>query len=101
MATEKRPIGRFCGARTRFGQACRKWAITGRARCRLHGGVSTGPKTAEGISRIQSARTVHGRYSKAFIAERQKSRMLIKEARCLPRSLEREDPSVPVDDLYR
>ena len=30
-------------------------------RCRLHGGLSTGPKTAEGIERIQMAVTKHGR----------------------------------------
>jgi hypothetical protein len=33
------------------------------ARCRFHGGKSTGPKTAEGLARIRAARTIHGRYS--------------------------------------
>ena len=33
-------------------------------RCRLHGGTSTGPKTAAGLARIREARTVHGLYSK-------------------------------------
>ena len=33
------------------------------ARCRFHGGKSTGPKTAEGLARIRTARTIHGRYS--------------------------------------
>lgn len=33
-------------------------------RCRLHGGLSTGAKTAEGIERIRRAVTKHGRYSK-------------------------------------
>ena len=32
-------------------------------RCRLHGGASTGPRTAEGIERIRKARTKHGAYS--------------------------------------
>jgi hypothetical protein len=27
-----------CGAKTRAGQPCQKWAIQGRTRCRLHGG---------------------------------------------------------------
>ena len=31
-----------CGALTRAGIACRRPAIRGRKRCRLHGGVSTG-----------------------------------------------------------
>jgi hypothetical protein len=34
-------------------------------RCRLHGGLSTGPKTLEGITRLRAARTKHGRYSAA------------------------------------
>ena len=32
-------------------------------RCRLHGGKSTGPRTARGIECIRAARTIHGRYS--------------------------------------
>jgi hypothetical protein len=32
-------------------------------RCRLHGGLSTGAKTAEGLERIRKAVTKHGRYS--------------------------------------
>jgi hypothetical protein len=32
-------------------------------RCRLHGGLSTGPQTAEGLERIRKAVTKHGRYS--------------------------------------
>jgi hypothetical protein len=29
-------------------------------RCRMHGGASTGPRTAEGLERIRKARTTHG-----------------------------------------
>jgi hypothetical protein len=29
----------------------------------MHGGASTGPRTAEGLQRIVRARTVHGGYS--------------------------------------
>jgi hypothetical protein len=29
----------------------------------MHGGASTGPKTADGLARIRTARTKHGRYS--------------------------------------
>jgi len=36
----------------------------------MHGGMSTGAKTAEGIERIRAARTKHGRYSAASIARR-------------------------------
>src|SRR5262245_9886515 len=31
-----------CGAKTRAGSSCQCPAIAGRARCRLHGGLSTG-----------------------------------------------------------
>jgi hypothetical protein len=29
-------------------------------RCRMHGGRSTGPRTAEGLARLTAAHTVHG-----------------------------------------
>ena len=32
-------------------------------RCRMHGGLSTGPRTAEGLARSQRARWKHGRFS--------------------------------------
>jgi hypothetical protein len=32
-------------------------------RCRMHGGLSTGPKTLQGVRRIRAARTRHGRFS--------------------------------------
>jgi hypothetical protein len=34
-------------------------------RCRLHGGCSTGPRTAEGLARLAAARTIHGAYAAA------------------------------------
>jgi hypothetical protein len=46
-----------CGARLRSRQGwCRKWPVPGRARCRLHGGASTGAVTAEGRARANAAR---------------------------------------------
>jgi hypothetical protein len=45
---------RHCGARTRRGTPCQCKALKtkrGAWRCRLHGGLSTGPRTAEGASR--------------------------------------------------
>jgi hypothetical protein len=32
-------------------------------RCRMHGGLSTGARTAEGLERVRAAVTTHGRYS--------------------------------------
>lgn len=56
-------------------------------RCRLHGGLSTGPKTAEGIERIRKAVTKHGFYSKAIQEERQKARALVNQMRSTIASL--------------
>ena len=44
--------GMTCGARTRQGTPCQRRDLYGpNARCRLHGGLSTGPKTAAGKQR--------------------------------------------------
>jgi hypothetical protein len=46
----------ICGAKTRKGRPCRMRPATPFAkRCRLHGGLSTGPKTPEGRARIAKA----------------------------------------------
>jgi hypothetical protein len=39
---------------------CRNWPVRGKKRCRLHGGFSTGPRTAEGKARTIAA-MVEGR----------------------------------------
>jgi len=41
-----------CGAKTRRGAPCRAMCVEGRERCRMHGGLSTGAKTAAGRARI-------------------------------------------------
>lgn len=71
-----------CGAKNRRGTPCQCPAMAN-GRCRLHGGLSTGPKTLAGIERIRRAVTKHGRYSQAAVAERQYARRLIKEFRVL------------------
>ena len=45
----------LCGAKTRAGGACLMRPVAGKRRCRLHGGLSTGPKTAQGRARIAAA----------------------------------------------
>jgi DNA-binding XRE family transcriptional regulator len=57
----KRPYKRVahrrvtCAARTRKGTPCRAKSEPGRRRCKFHGGMSTGPRTAEGRARIAEA----------------------------------------------
>ncbi len=52
-----------CRAGTRPNVPCRQPAMAN-GRCRLHGGKSTGPRTAEGLERLRAARTRHGAYGK-------------------------------------
>jgi hypothetical protein len=47
-----RPV---CGAKTRAGGTCLVRVEFGKARCRFHGGLSTGPKTEAGRARIAEA----------------------------------------------
>ena len=51
-----------CDARTRSGALCTKYPIKGKRRCRLHGGLSTGPKTEEDKAQIATAQPKQGRY---------------------------------------
>ena len=61
-----------CLAQTRRGTACQKNPIKGKTRCRLHGGLSTGPRTEQGKARISAAHYKHGRRSKKFVEARAK-----------------------------
>ena len=61
-----------CGARTRAGCPCRQPAMKN-GRCRLHGGLSTGPRTQEGRRRARTARLVHGYRSAALIGLRSRA----------------------------
>ncbi len=71
------PGGRFSGAKARTtGCACRASLPAGltrgamaNGRCRMHGGASTWPRTAEGFTRLAAARTTHGKYGAAKRAE--------------------------------
>jgi hypothetical protein len=44
-------VGLLCGAKTRAGTPCRLPGLWPSGRCRLHGGRSTGPRTATGKQR--------------------------------------------------
>ena len=63
--------GKRCGAKTRRGTPCQRPAHKINGRCSLHGGLSTGPKTIEGLQRISEANVRHGRYIKGKL-ERQR-----------------------------
>ena len=52
-----------CQAKNRAGSQCAKPAVRGKRVCGFHGGLSTGPRTVEGIARIKKAATKHGRFT--------------------------------------
>ena len=78
-----------CGAKTRRGTGCQCPAMAN-GRCRMHGGLSTGPKTAEGLARIRRAVTKHGWYSSAARLERQGARQALWETAELVRQIREE-----------
>lgn len=63
-----------CGARTRGGAACRAPAMLN-GRCRLHGGLSSGPPPGNRNA------FKHGHYSAEAIAMRRRARALVKQMR--------------------
>jgi len=71
-----------CGARTRCGGTCRQPAMKN-GRCRLHGGLSTGPRTPEGRARCAAARTIHGGYNAATRALQADARAAMRRMRAL------------------
>ncbi len=65
-----------CGAKTRNGHPCAQPAMRNRRRCRFHGGLSTGPRTPEGLERMRMSKLKHGKYSKEAKAVNQYLRNL-------------------------
>jgi hypothetical protein len=84
-----------CGARTRAGCPCRAPAIRGKLRCRMHGGRSTGPRTAEGRARIAAARTIHGRYSAEWRARNRRILSIARRSRVFRAALHCRDRLPP------
>lgn len=64
MQDDHKPI---CGAKTRFASLCRNRPMAN-GRCRMHGGLSTGPKDTTALEGNQNARK-HGIWSRFFTAE--------------------------------
>ena len=64
--------GRRCLAKTRSGGQCQCPAMKGKARCRIHGGLSTGPRTKDGKEKARQAVLKHGHYTREAIENRQR-----------------------------
>jgi len=74
-----------CGAKTRSGAPCRApamWSAKAGAytRCRMHGGASTGPKTAKGLEKCRRANRKHGRFSEEYLAASRATRLKLRVA---------------------
>lgn len=66
-----------CQARSsRTKLQCAKPALRNKRVCGHHGGLSTGPRTQEGIKRIQAANWKHGNETKEARAERSKKSLM-------------------------
>ena len=76
-ALDKADAAPRCRARRRDGGGCRAAAMPN-GRCRMHGGKSTGPRTAEGLERSRKARWRHGHYSAEAMAERREARASVR-----------------------
>ena len=69
-----------CCARTRCGGECRQPAMPN-GRCRMHGGLSTGPRTPAGLARSRRARWKHGARSAEVRALRRAARAQLRRVR--------------------
>ena len=77
-----------CDAKSkRTKQQCRNPAISGKTKCRHHGGLSTGSKTPEGKARQIAANTKHGRETRAIRQERSAKLAELYELEMLGREL--------------
>ncbi len=83
-----------CGARTRAGCACRQPAMAN-GRCRLHGGKSTGARTAAGLARCRTATLAHGQRTAEIIALKSAAARHGRNLRALTRAVQRSVLSDP------
>ena len=65
-----------CGARTRSGKPCRSPAVSGKRRCRMHGGAP-----GSGAPRGNKNAMKHGLYTRKAIEERRKMKDFLRQVR--------------------
>lgn len=67
-----------CGAKTRAGTPCQAPAVSGKKRCRMHGGA-----TGTGAPKGNRNALKHGLYTREMLEERKELAQLMREARAL------------------
>ena len=82
--------GLACGAKTRAGTPCKNPAVRGKARCRMHGGKSTGAKTPEGRAKLRALHLKHGRATTEAKEQAKRRAALGREIRAELRAIEKE-----------
>jgi glucans biosynthesis protein len=65
-----------CGAKTRSGGSCRSPAVSGKKRCRMHGGAQ-----GSGAPLGNQNALKHGRYTRTAKAERRRAQELLRQTR--------------------
>lgn len=92
MSSHRRNFGPMneaprCSARTRAGTPCQSPAISGKARCRMHGGRGSGaPKGNNNALR-------HGAYTKEVLGREVRVRDLCRRLRAVANRHSRKDPT--------
>jgi hypothetical protein len=64
-----------CGAKTRSGKPCQSPAVSGKRRCRMHGGAA-----GSGAPRGNKNALKNGLYTREVIAERRQLRALLRQS---------------------
>jgi len=72
-----------CGAKTRSGGPCRSPAVSGKKRCRMHGGAS-----GSGAPKQNQNALKHGLFTRGAIEERKQIQALLGASRKLLRDIE-------------
>ena len=77
--------GDRCGAKTRSGHPCKNPIVTGRKRCRMHGGG--GAKGSGAPTGERNGRYRHGRFTKKRMAIRKQESAQLRELARLAKSM--------------
>jgi hypothetical protein len=85
---------RRCGARTRSGSTCRSPAVSGKTRCRMHGGATgSGGPLGE-----RNGNYRHGRYTKDNEMRTRSVRKLVREVKELTKMLRASVPAALISN---
>jgi hypothetical protein len=80
--TKAMALSARCGAKTRAGSGCRSPAVSGKQRCRMHGGAA-----GSGAARGNRNALKHGLYTGEMLNERKKLMQLIRDAQATLREI--------------